>query len=103
MTLNLLQAGEVAKIASVTADAALKARISGLGLRIGQEVAVIRRARMGGPLQIRVGSHRHINETRTGKPDQSRQITRHKHSFVIMANSISPPQLLNNFLKSVHS
>ncbi len=55
MTLNLLQAGEVAKIASVTADEALKSRISGLGLRIGQEVAVIRRARMGGPLQIRVG------------------------------------------------
>ncbi len=55
MTLNLLQAGEVAKIASVTADEALKARISGLGLRIGQEVAVIRRACMGGPLQIRVG------------------------------------------------
>ncbi len=55
MTLNLLRAGEVAKIASVTADEALKARISGLGLRIGQEVAVIRRACMGGPLQIRVG------------------------------------------------
>ncbi len=55
MTLNLLQAGEVAKIASVTADEALKARIHGLGLRIGQEVAVIRRARMGGPLQVRVG------------------------------------------------
>ena len=55
MTLNLLQAGEVAKIASVTADEALKARISGLGLRIGQEVAVIRRACMGGPLQVRVG------------------------------------------------
>jgi ferrous iron transport protein A len=55
MTLNLLQAGEVAKIASVSADEALKARIHGLGLRIGQEVAVIRRARMGGPLQIRVG------------------------------------------------
>jgi len=55
MTLNLLKLGEVAKIASVTADEALKARISGLGLRIGQEVAVIRRARMGGPLQIRVG------------------------------------------------
>jgi len=55
MTLNLLRAGEVAKIVSVTADEALKARIHGLGLRIGQEVAVIRRACMGGPLQIRVG------------------------------------------------
>lgn len=55
MTLNLLKTGEVAKIVSVTADEALKARIKGLGLRIGQEVAVIRRACMGGPLQIRVG------------------------------------------------
>jgi ferrous iron transport protein A len=55
MTLNLLKAGEVAKIISVTADEALKARINGLGLRIGQEVAVIRRACMGGPLQVRVG------------------------------------------------
>ena len=55
MTLNRLNTGEVAKIASVTADEAVKARIHGLGLRIGQEVAVIRRASMGGPLQIRVG------------------------------------------------
>ena len=55
MTLNLLKAGEVAKIISVSADEALKARINGLGLRIGQEVAVIRRACMGGPLQVRVG------------------------------------------------
>ncbi|RKZ71033.1 MAG: ferrous iron transport protein A [Gammaproteobacteria bacterium] len=55
MTLNLLKSGEVAKITSVTADYALKARINGLGLRIGQEVAVIRRACMGGPLQVRVG------------------------------------------------
>lgn len=55
MTLNLLNTGDVAKIASVTGDEAIKARINGLGLRTGQEVAVIRRARMGGPLQIRVG------------------------------------------------
>lgn len=55
MTLNLLKLGEVAKIVSVSADEALKARINGLGLRIGQDVAVVRRASMGGPLQIRVG------------------------------------------------
>jgi len=47
MTLNLLKPGEVAKIASVTADEALKARINGLGLHAGQEVSVVRRARMG--------------------------------------------------------
>jgi len=55
MTLNLLKAGEVAKIISVTKDETLKDRINGLGLRIGQEVAVIRRACMGGPLQVRGG------------------------------------------------
>jgi len=48
MTLNLLQAGEVAKIASVSADEALKARINGLGLRIGQEVAATRYVHVGG-------------------------------------------------------
>ena len=55
MTLNGLSTGEVAKIVSVTGDEAIRARISGLGLRLGLEVAVIRRARMGGPLQVRVG------------------------------------------------
>jgi len=55
MTLNRLNTGEVAKIASIAGDEAIKARINGLGLRAGQEVAVVRRARMGGPLQIRVG------------------------------------------------
>lgn len=55
MTLNRLNTGEVAKIESIIGDEALKARINGLGLRMGQEVAVIRRAEMGGPLQIRVG------------------------------------------------
>ena len=55
MTLNRLNTGEVAKIISVAGDEAIRARINGLGLRLGQEVAVIRRARMGGPLQVRVG------------------------------------------------
>lgn len=55
MTLNLLKIGQIATIASVSGDEAVKARINGLGLRIGLQVAVIRRACMGGPLQIRVG------------------------------------------------
>lgn len=55
MTLNRLNTGEVAKIISVAGDEAIRARINGLGLRLGQEVAVIRRARMGGPIQVRVG------------------------------------------------
>lgn len=55
MTLNLLQTGVVARIKSISGAKEIKARINGLGLRAGQEVVVIRRALMGGPLQIRVG------------------------------------------------
>lgn len=86
MTLNLLKTGEVAKIVSVTADEALKAKIKGLGLRIGQEVAVIRRACMGWPFTNTCRTHRHINETGTGKPNQYYQMIWLKHSFVIISS-----------------
>ena len=42
MTLSLLQAGEVATTASVNDGEEIKARINGLELRTGQEVAVTR-------------------------------------------------------------
>jgi len=50
MTLNLLQAGEVATTASVNDGEEIKARINGLGLRTGQEVAVTRCECMGDPV-----------------------------------------------------
>jgi len=52
MTLNLLQAGEVATTASVNdgEEIEIKARINGLELRTGQEVAVTRCAYMGDPV-----------------------------------------------------
>ena len=50
MTLNLLQAGEVATTASFNDGEEIKARINGLGLRTGQEVAVTRCADMGDPV-----------------------------------------------------
>ncbi len=50
MTLNLLQAGEVATTASVNDGEEIKARINGLELRTGQEVAVTRCAYMGDPV-----------------------------------------------------
>lgn len=55
MTLNHLKAGKLATIESINADDAIKARISGLGFRIGKQVTIVRRAVMGGPLQVRVG------------------------------------------------
>lgn len=56
MTLEQLPVGRKARIASLEGDESLRARMFALGLRAGREVAVIRRARLGGPLQIRIGS-----------------------------------------------
>jgi ferrous iron transport protein A len=56
MTLEQLSPGKRAMIAGVDAAEALRARMSALGLRVGREVAVVRRARLQGPLHIRVGT-----------------------------------------------
>lgn len=56
MTLEQLPVGQKATIAALEGDEGLRARMFALGLRAGREVAVIRRARLGGPLQIRIGS-----------------------------------------------
>lgn len=56
MTLEQLPIGHRALIAEVSGDQALRARMFALGLRNGREVAVIRRARLGGPLQVRIGT-----------------------------------------------
>ncbi len=50
MALNLLHTGEVATTASVNDGEEIKARINGLELRTGQEVAVTRCAYMGDPV-----------------------------------------------------
>ena len=56
MTLEQLPVGHKGRIASLEGDESLRARMFALGLRAGREVLVIRRARLGGPLQIRIGS-----------------------------------------------
>jgi ferrous iron transport protein A len=57
VTLEQLMSGQRALIASIDGvEDRLKARMLALGLRRGREVAVIRRASLGGPLHIRVGS-----------------------------------------------
>jgi ferrous iron transport protein A len=56
MTLDQLPPGESATIQRVDGEPALRLRIEAMGLRVGKDVAVIRRARMGGPLQVRVGN-----------------------------------------------
>lgn len=56
MTLEQLPVGRRALITEVRGDQALRARMFALGLRNGREIAVIRRARLGGPLQVRIGT-----------------------------------------------
>ena len=56
MTLEQLPTGQRALIAEVQGEDGLRARMLALGLRAGREVAVIRRANLGGPIQVRVGS-----------------------------------------------
>jgi ferrous iron transport protein A len=56
VTLEQLPVGHKARITSLEGDESLRARMFALGLRAGREVLVIRRARLGGPLQIRIGS-----------------------------------------------
>jgi ferrous iron transport protein A len=55
MTLDQLTPGDSATILGVDAEPALRTRIEAMGLRTGRQVQVVRRARAGGPLQVRVG------------------------------------------------
>ncbi len=56
-TLEHLRPGHRGCIAGIAEiDERIRARMFALGLRIGREVAVIRRAGLGGPLHVRVGS-----------------------------------------------
>ena len=56
MTLNELPPGANATITGLPSDPELRLRIQSLGMRIGRRVAVIRRSRFGGPLQVRIGT-----------------------------------------------
>jgi ferrous iron transport protein A len=56
LTLAQLPAGRRACIAEVDGEDGLRDRMHALGLRVGREVAVVRRSGLNGPLHIRVGS-----------------------------------------------
>jgi ferrous iron transport protein A len=56
MTLDQIEPGSSAVILDVDAEPALRTRIEAMGLRVGRQIQVVRRARGGGPLQVRVGT-----------------------------------------------
>ena len=56
LTLNRLDPGEHGTILALDASEELYQRMVALGLRIGKSVRLLRRARFGGPLHVRVGT-----------------------------------------------
>jgi len=56
MTLDALPILQAATIDQVEGADPVAVRMRAMGLRSGREVMVVRRSRLGGPLQIRVGS-----------------------------------------------
>jgi ferrous iron transport protein A len=56
MTLDALPLLEPATIDQVEDAGPLTTRMRAMGLRAGREVMVVRRSRLGGPMQVRVGS-----------------------------------------------
>lgn len=56
MTLADLPPGHQGTIAALEGDPEIRTRIKSLGLRVGRDVAVIRRSRFGGPIQVRIGT-----------------------------------------------
>jgi ferrous iron transport protein A len=56
LTLGHCQIGEPTKITAIQADVDLKQRMAALGLREGCTVSVLRKASLGGPVQVRVGT-----------------------------------------------
>ncbi len=56
MTLDILPVSQRAVITGIAQDEGLGLRMRAFGLRVGREVMVVRRSRIGGPLQVRVGT-----------------------------------------------
>jgi ferrous iron transport protein A len=54
--LSTLKIGDRAVINGVSAVEAVRQRMYSMGIRAGREARIIRRGRLGGPLQVRIGS-----------------------------------------------
>ncbi len=56
VTLERLATGESASVMAINVEAELKKRFFALGLKEGSYVRVLRRAKFGGPMHLRVGT-----------------------------------------------
>jgi ferrous iron transport protein A len=56
LTLEKLANGESASVMAINVEGELKKRFFALGLKEGSHVRVLRRAKFGGPMHLRVGT-----------------------------------------------
>jgi ferrous iron transport protein A len=56
LTLEKLDNGESASVMAINVESELKKRFFALGLKEGSHVRVLRRAKFGGPMHLRVGT-----------------------------------------------
>ena len=55
-TLSTLQTGNKAVISQIHSADDVRQRMHAMGIRAGREAQIIRRGRLGGPIQVRIGS-----------------------------------------------
>jgi ferrous iron transport protein A len=54
--LSTLPLGTTASILGLTTETLLEQRLQALGFRVGKQISVVRKAWLGGPLHIRIGT-----------------------------------------------
>jgi ferrous iron transport protein A len=54
--LSTLPLGTTASILGLTTETILEQRLQALGFRVGKQISVVRKAWLGGPLHIRIGT-----------------------------------------------
>ncbi len=54
--LSTLPLGTTAAILGLTTETVLEQRLQALGFRVGKQISVVRKAWLGGPLHVRIGT-----------------------------------------------
>jgi ferrous iron transport protein A len=54
--LSTLPLGTTALILGLQAEAGLEQRLQALGFRVGKKISIVRKAWLGGPLHVRIGT-----------------------------------------------
>jgi ferrous iron transport protein A len=68
--LSALPMGTTASISGIRAEINLEQRLQALGFRIGKEISIVRKAWLGGPLHIRIGTTEVIMRRRDARAIQ---------------------------------